>query len=467
MKLKILSFFLTVFVGQILVFAQCESEPTIAATGKILKTEKFETPWLKFPAKQLMRATSALSRATENLGLLELKASAPNSSWGKASAEAAVLTVFVNGRYNQDIVLFAGAEMFIYRTVLGNLGAGKQEISIVLNEKRSAPNARQVKIDGLNIQPAELVLRGAEKDVAAISRAPFIYARRETVDKFSDVPLITYYEIFPLAGNAFRIRYTTIFTNEDGGTQTAALMARWGRTTDIEWVYEIEFKDGAPFSEIYQGARHETKNFAGKRVFGDHPLIFNTTVNNNFSDRFIGADCSSLRLAPMPLRADLANASRETVMDENAWTYRIMAEEAMRENRVDPKNLGANTIDDLRNYLFVETYSENHDAKVSLETIDEKAGKSASDFGDERLQVDRTGRFRIALRLPDSQVKPAGISVRCHAAPATFGDGGCQNARIIKILRLDKNFIPREIAFETKPAASLKPGENVFYKIKN
>ena len=33
------------------------------------------------------------------------------------------------------------------------------------------------------------------------------------------------------------LQYTAIFSNEDGGTSTRALMARWGRTTDIEYIY--------------------------------------------------------------------------------------------------------------------------------------------------------------------------------------------------------------------------------------
>ena len=35
-------------------------------------------------------------------------------------------------------------------------------------------------------------------------------------------------------------RYSVIFSNEDGGTQTDRLMATWGRTTDIEFVYGVE-----------------------------------------------------------------------------------------------------------------------------------------------------------------------------------------------------------------------------------
>ena len=42
-----------------------------------------------------------------------------------------------------------------------------------------------------------------------------------------------------------RYRYSVIFTNEDGGTPADRLMATWGRTTDIEYVYSVEVdRDG-------------------------------------------------------------------------------------------------------------------------------------------------------------------------------------------------------------------------------
>jgi hypothetical protein len=78
-------------------------------------------------------------------------------------------------------------------------------------------------------------------------------------------------------------RYTTIFTNEDGGTQTAALMARWGRATDIEWVYQVRMRNGKIIEEIYQGVQHETKDFTGARAGGNHPLLAVASDNSTNS----------------------------------------------------------------------------------------------------------------------------------------------------------------------------------------
>ncbi|MDQ3041339.1 MAG: hypothetical protein M3R11_03050, partial [Acidobacteriota bacterium] len=299
---------------------------------------------------------------------------------------------------------------------------------------------------------------GDERDFAALTHAPFIYARPDTIDKFSDIPLVTYYEIFPLDASRFKIRYTTIFTNEDGGTRTAALMARWGRATDIEWIYEIEIKDGAVVSEIYQGANHETKNFSGRKL-GNHPLIFNQTINNNFSD----AGCSELRFAPFPFRADLSKKSRETVMDENAWTYRIMAEELVREGRINAARLDANTIADPRDYLYAEIYTELQNAAIAVEAETSGGARVSSDDGNESLRVNRSGYVRVALRLPSdiSKKSPLALAVRCHVIlTAATEEGVCRNVSPVKIVRLDANYYPREVKIKSEPR-TVKAGEIV------
>ena len=50
---------------------------------------------------------------------LAITASAPGTGWGRAGRESAVATVTVDGRYSQDVVLFAGAQRFTYGVALG------------------------------------------------------------------------------------------------------------------------------------------------------------------------------------------------------------------------------------------------------------------------------------------------------------------------------------------------------------
>ncbi len=68
-----------------------------------------------------------------------------------------------------------------------------------------------------------LSAKPAATDDDVIARAPVLFARENTVAYFSDVPLLVYAE---REGNF--LTYTVIFSNEDGGTSTRALMDRGG-----------------------------------------------------------------------------------------------------------------------------------------------------------------------------------------------------------------------------------------------
>ena len=72
------------------------------------------------------------------------------------------------------------------------------------------------------------------------------------------------------------IEYSVVWSNEDGGTGASAglLMAQWGRTTDIEWIYRVEVDAKGrrvPGSGVFQSPNHGTTTFRG-RYDGTHPL---------------------------------------------------------------------------------------------------------------------------------------------------------------------------------------------------
>ena len=67
-----------------------------------------------------------------------------------------------------------------------------------------------------------------------------------------------------------------------------------------------------------------------KQINGNHPLLAVASDNNNFSDQA----CSNVRFGLSPIAADLRSSARESIMDTFPWTYRIMAEELMREGRL-------------------------------------------------------------------------------------------------------------------------------------
>jgi hypothetical protein len=290
----------------------------------------------------------------------------------------------------------------------------------------------------------------------ARANSPVIYARADTIDKFSDIPLLTYYEMFDEPDGVTRIRYSVIFTNEDGGTQSKALMARWGRMTDIEWMYEMRVdKNGKILDETYQAANHVTKPFKGERIFGSHPVMYDATDNNNFSD----TGCSQLRLAIEAVEADLSHGSRETLMERFPWIYRVMSEEALREGRIVPSDAGPNTIDDPREYLYAEIYDEPESAAVAFGILTTDGRKFSSDLGSESMRVNRPGHFRIALHLTkdigDKSIKS--FEILCSPIDPTK-KGECRNLKLLKTVRLDENFIPIEHNFDF-PALTVKSGE--------
>src|SRR5712691_3751818 len=313
---------------------------------------------------------------------LEIEARSPGASWAREGAEAAALLVSVDGVYNQDLLLWVGDELFPYRVMLGHLPRGKHTVSVALNTARSAAKARRAEVKLLRPLPlASARGSGADEDQMALAHSPFLYARANTIDHFTDLPLLMYYEILHEAGDDLIVRYTVIFTNEDGGTQTAALLARWGRGTDIEWIYQFRVRGQKIVEETYQGVRHETKVFNGTRTGGSHPLLAVASDNNNFSD----LACSTVRFAPLPIHARLEAATRESVMDMYPQTYRVMTEELLREHRISATPADINTIADPREYFYIEAASEQTGAALAFDVkVAEQQRIFSSDMGDAR-----------------------------------------------------------------------------------
>lgn len=411
-------------------------------------------------------ATEAFN-LTEDMEVgLEIKARSPGSSWARAGAEAVALLILVDGKYNQDLLLWAGDEFFNYRVMLGRFSRGKHTVSVVRNPSRSAAGAARAELRSLRtlLFAASRDADDANEEQLALAHSPFLYARANTIDRFTDIPLLMYYEILREAGGVLIVRYTVIFTNEDGGTQTAALMARWGRATDIEWVYQIRAHVGKIIEETYQGVEHETKFFTGPRAGGSHPLLAVASDNNNFSD----LACSAVRFAPLPIRARLEKATRESVMDMYPQTYRVMTEELIREKRISDAPADVNTIADPREYLFIEAGSEQEGAAIAFEvTVAGQPRVFASDMGDARLRIDRSGNFRSAVRLPKgiSPTMIETITARCHLRSTTAGEGRCKHLNLFRALMLDQNYVPRQLPLQAQPESSLAAGEAMVFRL--
>ncbi len=290
---------------------------------------------------------------TDTEYLLTLIASA-NTNWSWSDKESATLTVIIDGNYgnyNQDIVLYSGEEMHSYYTSLGPITPGEHSIQFHFDYVKSSQWADLVQIESIELTDIGTI--DVDEDVFRYS--PILYGRDILAWNEStrtDIPLIMWHEIY-MEGSNKRITYSIIFSNEDSrvGIGLAELMYNYGRTTDIEWVYEVLLdSNGNILSEIFQGASHTTTVFEGNKI-GNHPILKNATLNCNFTD--VGISDYKFFLSPI-FTAD-ENHTREILMDENPWTYRIMAEELIREERYeDPPDPETTEISDVRNYLYIE-----------------------------------------------------------------------------------------------------------------
>ena len=99
---------------------------------------------------------------------------------------------------------------------------------------RAGPGA--VRVENVSVEAVAADDPGHE----ALAHAPIVHTRKGSLDRFSDAPLVAWVETFPAADGGRELRYSIVFSHEDGGTPLDRLMATWGRATDIELVYAVE-----------------------------------------------------------------------------------------------------------------------------------------------------------------------------------------------------------------------------------
>jgi hypothetical protein len=364
--------------------------------------------------------------------------------WGRQGREAAVLTVTVDGREPQDLVLTRGAESAEYTIALGPAAPGKHRVSIGLDGDATARAARDVVVEGVRL----VVIPESDPQYLAAAYAPMVYARPDALARFSDVPLLLWYEVDPLPSGR-RIRYSVVFSNEDGGTPADRLMATWGRLTDIEFVYGVELDAaGRVVSEKYQGRDHRILPFRGRRL-GRHPLLWVVTENNMLAETGKGRH----RIAPAPFPFDLASVSREAVMDAYPWTYRVSSEEARREGRVREDAVpGSRMVPDPRRFAYLEACADVKDAAltfaVATRAADGRLVWHESNGDQPKYRIQRSpdhfpnGCFRGAVALPAGThgTDVAGLRFRAYTREPEDGEKplppGAATARLTRVNRL-------------------------------
>jgi len=378
--------------------------------------------------------------------VLEVRAWGPGTAWQRRGAEAATLGVYLDGEQKADVVLYLGSTSHIYPVLLGEVAQGEHRLRLEYEPEKSAREAQGVQVEDVKVQ----LYQPDHPLYLVIQHAPIIYGRRKA--GFSDVPLVMSYEQEP-AEEGPRLRYTVIFSNEDGGTPPEGLMARWGRLTDIEWIYEVTLDEaGEPVAAFYQGDGHEMVKFRGEWE-GMHPLLRVVTKNNMVTDR----GRSDYRFALVPLTPLPDDHSREEVMDRFPWTYAVMAAEWAREGQEHPTDPDTPAVGDPRDYLYIEFLvqePESHPCPVicsrgawAVRLRDDPTWYS-SDHGQEKLRVRLRNWHRVTIELPPGTQAEQITQLRFQA----FIERKSSLCCAITLARVSRAFLLDE---EYKPGPSL------------
>jgi hypothetical protein len=193
-------------------------------------------------------------------------------------------------------------------------------------------------------------------------------------------------------------------------------MARWGRTTDIEYIYRgfLDSNGGMPVARI-QTRNHKEVDFDGK-FFGAHPMLAPVTDNN-----MVAANVeSAIRYQIAPVEADLTHATRESVMDSSAVAWTVMRKELQREGKL--RSFGVvdgQKISDPRNYLYMDVRSTLREATIDyLVRLKGENRWRSSSLGRPDYEIARNGWVRTTIELPPEtkldQIEEFGFA--CHTA---------------------------------------------------
>jgi hypothetical protein len=407
----------------------------------------------------LHESTFRLAEAAEVVATVT--AGCESCDWGSRGREGAVLSLSVDGVYSQHVVLFRRDEAG-YRLLLGPLASGEHRVTLSLDARRTPEAAaRRVRVADVAVE----AVAPDRPEHEALAHAPLLQARRGTVERFSDVPLLAWVETRSTERGR-ELHYSVVFSHEDGGTPADRLMATWGRVTDIELVYTVEIDPaGRVLREEYQGKDHVITPFRGRRE-GRHPVLHVVTRNNMVSDR----GPATPRLAPAPLPFALQDVSREAVMDAHPWTYRVSAQEVRREGRVvEGAEPGSGRIADPRRYGTLEACGVVEDAVLAFDVGLVQHGRLAwlaSDAGRREFRVARSGCFRTAVALPRGAAVAdvSALRIRAHTRPARRGEralprgtGRARLERVNCLFALGPDDLPLPSVFDWRGPVDLSP----------
>jgi hypothetical protein len=306
---------------------------------------------------------------------------------------------------------------------------------------------------------------------AALRHAPMVYGRTlaelggPLQNAVTDTPLVAWHEELAASTPGHRVlEYSLVWSNEDGGTDTPALMARWGRSTDIEWIYRVEVDargNRVPGTAVYQAPNHQTLAFAGAYQ-GDHPLLETCTTNNNMCDRVDGP----MRFFLAADRTRPADRAREELMDANPWTYVVMAKELLREGKIEqPASPATPAVGDQRTYLYIEVDKDTADPRQTGLTVGVRLRGDAtlyrSDHGEPSWSVERDVPAATTVELPAGTAPDDIGEILAIRQPMSDPDTGASETvtALNRAFFLGEDYLPRPSFLTWHGSVTLTPAQ--------
>ena len=410
-------------------------------------------------------ATIGFNRARAGEGFLTATVSARGVSWGDADNESAVVSAHVDGHYVTDIVITSSTPV-AREFALGHLDAGRHTLRLHYARKRSPSDAGVARLAGIDVT----TVPRSDPRYAAARFAPVLFGRNVAArggpyqNNHTDAPLLAWPQVLPAkrTGNV-KIEYSVLWSNEDGGTGVAvsALMAKWGRATDIEWVYRVEINrrgGRVPGSARIQSPNHVTARFRGT-YDGTHPVIQTCTDNNNVCDSRLlkkkqHQAKDPMRFALSTLDALPLDQPREHEMDIHPWTYPVMARELLREGKVEPvSSPDTVAVGDPRTYLYVavdHTTSPASDAAAVGLAVDVTLKNNPGTFHSDHqvvpalFTVNRDGPAATTVELPEGTTSADIASISVRRVPIGTDDGASLHVTALdRAFLLDADYLPQ------------------------
>lgn len=184
-----------------------------------------------------------------------------------------------------------------------------------------------------------------------------------------------------------------------------------------------------------------------------------------------GGATSDIRYQIAPVLVDLSGHSRERVMDDYPLSYRVMAQELAREEKLRPFGIvDGNKISDPRNYLYIEARVSNQDSGVAaLVRLKEENRWRSSYLGREDYAIERSGWVRTTVELPPGthaeDILEIGFScVVVRQKEKIPVAGTCRVEAVSEVFLLDEKYRPQAAFWSTRRAVEIPTGETVVLK---